>query len=93
MLVNNEGNDSRRVSVFLLEKVSADRGVWDWMLEKYKSEQNAQEKLKLLQGLASAESEEILKHLLELAKNEDVVRSQDYFTLLTFMCGETPTMP
>ncbi len=57
------------------------------MLTKYKAEQNAQEKLKLLRGLASTDNLDTLKKLLELAKKEDVVRSQDYFTLLTYISG------
>ncbi len=70
-----------------IKQLSSDRQVWDWLLERYKSEQNAQEKLKILRGLASTEEPDILKHILKLAKDEDVVRSQDYFTLLTFMSG------
>ena len=42
--------------------------VWKWMLDKYKVESNAQEKLKLLRGLTCIGEPWILSHLLELAR-------------------------
>lgn len=61
--------------------------VWSWMLGLYKRESNAQEKLKLLRGLASITKPWILSHLIDLAVEDDgtVFRSQDFFTLLTYM--------
>ena len=62
-----------------------DFGTWNWMLELYKAENNAQEKLKLLRGLCSSSQPWILSYLLDLAWNDAIVRQQDYFTLLTYM--------
>ena len=58
---------------------------WKWMLDLYKVENNAQEKLKLLRGLCSSGQPWILSHLLDLAWDESIVRRQDYFTLITYM--------
>ena len=66
-------------------KSVGDQEVWQWMLDKYKEESNAQEKLKLLRGLSVINEPWILSYLLELAKNDTIIRSQDYFTLLTYM--------
>jgi glutamyl aminopeptidase len=66
-------------------KAVGDQQVWRWMMETYKSESNAQEKLKLLLGLTATAEPWILSHLLELARDEAIIRSQDYFTLLTYM--------
>ena len=59
--------------------------VWKWMLDKYRTESNAQEKAKLLRGLTSIGEPWILVQLLELAKNETIIRSQDFFTVLKYM--------
>merc|ERR1712029_1083099 len=58
---------------------------WKWMLDLYKVENNAQEKLKLLRGLCSSGQPWILSHLLDLTWDESIVRRQDYFTLITYM--------
>ena len=62
-----------------------DFATWQWMLDLYKVESNAQEKLKLLRGLCSSGQPWILSHLLNLAWDESIVRRQDYFTLITYM--------
>lgn len=69
-------------------KASGNLEVWNWMLQLYKNESNAQEKTKLLRGLTSISEPWILSHLIDLAMNDDagtVFRSQDFFTLLTYM--------
>ena len=43
------------------------------------------QKVKLMRGLASIQVPWILGHLLEVARNSSVIRSQDYFTLLTYI--------
>ncbi len=62
-----------------------DHEVWKFMLERYKVETNAQEKQKLLRGLTAIGEPWILSNLLNLAKDESIIRSQDFFTLLTYM--------
>ena len=59
--------------------------VWEWMFDLYKGEKNAQEALKLLRGLTSISEPWLLSHLLELARDDTIVRSQDYFTLLNYI--------
>ena len=51
----------------------------------FQAEANPQEKLKMLRALTCIRVPWILSHFLELAKDESVVRSQDYFSFLTFL--------
>ena len=53
--------------------------------ECFQAEANPQEKLKMLRALTCIRVPWILSHFLELAKDESVVRSQDYFSFLTFL--------
>ena len=46
--------------------IPSDKAVWDRMLEKYVSETNAQEKSKLLRGLASVKDPWLLYRLIEV---------------------------
>jgi len=58
-------------------------------MTRYKEESNAQEKIKLLKGLASTRREDLLCELMQVhAKDEATVRSQDFFTLLAFISSE-----
>ncbi|XP_051504053.1 glutamyl aminopeptidase isoform X1 [Myxocyprinus asiaticus] len=58
---------------------------WEIMFQRYLSVTLAQEKDKLLYGLASVEDIPLLNRLLEAAKNESIVRSQDVFTLVQYV--------
>ncbi|KAF7648502.1 hypothetical protein LDENG_00156040, partial [Lucifuga dentata] len=58
---------------------------WNVMFQRYKDVTLAQEKDKLLYGLASVENVELLHKLLEVSKNESVVRSQDLFTVVRYV--------
>ncbi|KAB5581869.1 hypothetical protein PHYPO_G00180550 [Pangasianodon hypophthalmus] len=58
---------------------------WEIMFERYLSATLAQEKDKLLYGLASVENISLLNRLLEASKNETIVRSQDLFTLVRYV--------
>jgi len=62
-----------------------DEASWNVMLNRFMNEQNAQEKRKLLSGLAYIRKPWILKQFLNRAKNETIVRSQDYFSSLTYI--------
>ncbi|XP_066980516.1 glutamyl aminopeptidase-like [Macrobrachium rosenbergii] len=55
---------------------------WETMKDRYSSEVNAQEKTKLAVGLSSSNEDWIVERWMMLAKNESVVRGQDYFTVL-----------
>ncbi|KAK3554440.1 hypothetical protein QTP70_023025 [Hemibagrus guttatus] len=58
---------------------------WEIMFQRYLSATLAQEKDKLLYGLASIENVSLLNRLLEASKNETIVRSQDLFTLVRYV--------
>ncbi|XP_051773959.1 glutamyl aminopeptidase [Ctenopharyngodon idella] len=58
---------------------------WEIMFQRYLSASLAQEKDKLLYGLASVENVNLLHRLLEATKNESIVRSQDVFTLVQYV--------
>ncbi|XP_028251383.1 glutamyl aminopeptidase isoform X2 [Parambassis ranga] len=58
---------------------------WNTMFQRYKSTSLAQEKDKLLYGLASVDNVELLYKLLEATKDGSVVRSQDLFTVVRYV--------
>ena len=74
-------------------KSVGDQELWKWMLDKYMTESNAQEKLKLLRGLTAISEPWILSYLLQLAKDETIIRSQDYFTLLNYLSWNRVGVP
>ncbi|XP_076049754.1 glutamyl aminopeptidase-like [Oratosquilla oratoria] len=61
---------------------SAGEKEWNIMLERYKAEINAQEKDKILMGLVSINSDWILQRFLDVARNESLIRTQNYQTAL-----------
>ncbi len=65
--------------------MSSNLGVWQAMFDKYMEESNSQEKLKLLNGLASTSDPSLLYKLVDMANNTEIVREQDYFTLLSYV--------
>ncbi|XP_037652371.1 glutamyl aminopeptidase [Sebastes umbrosus] len=66
-------------------KNSGTEAKWDIMFQRYKNSSLAQEKDKLLYGLASVENVGLLYRLLEASKDESVVRSQDLFTVVRYV--------
>ncbi|XP_036429797.1 glutamyl aminopeptidase [Colossoma macropomum] len=58
---------------------------WEIMFQRYLSAPLAQEKDKLLYGLASIEDVTLLNRLLEATKDESIIRSQDVFTLIRYV--------
>lgn len=58
---------------------------WNKMFQRYTEATLAQEKDKLLYGLASVDNVELLNKLLEATKNESIVRSQDLFTVVRYV--------
>lgn len=62
-----------------------DPDTWEHMFRRYLAETNAQEKRKLLYGLAQIREPWVLRRFLNLAKNESNVRSQDYFAALSYI--------
>ncbi|KAM9707550.1 LOW QUALITY PROTEIN: glutamyl aminopeptidase [Menidia menidia] len=58
---------------------------WEVVFQRYKDSTLAQEKDKLLYGLASVDDVDLLYRLLEATKDETVVRSQDLFTVVRYV--------
>ncbi|KAJ8336281.1 hypothetical protein SKAU_G00396240 [Synaphobranchus kaupii] len=58
---------------------------WNIMFKRYQATTLAQEKDKILYGLASVESVPLLHQLLEASRNESLVRTQDVFTLIRYV--------
>ena len=67
-----------------------DPSIWETMFERYLQETNAQEKAKLLYGLAYIKEPWVLHRFINLATNETLIRSQDYFTALSYI-SRNPT--
>jgi hypothetical protein len=44
-----------------MKSVGGDQQTWDWLFKRYRNETNAQEKAKLLRGLASVQSPWLLR--------------------------------
>lgn len=66
-------------------KNSGNAAKWEVMFERYKASPLAQEKDKLLNGLASVQDVNLLNRLLEVSKDENVIRSQDLFTVVRYV--------
>ncbi|XP_048453600.1 glutamyl aminopeptidase [Rhincodon typus] len=58
---------------------------WEIMFKKYQETTLAQEKDKLLYGLASVEDVWLLDRFLKYIKNESLIKSQDVFTVLRYI--------
>ncbi|KOC69924.1 Glutamyl aminopeptidase [Habropoda laboriosa] len=80
-----------------------DEATWKIMFEKFSTETDATEKLKLMRGLAGIRSSWILNQVLcfpffvqrfiTLATDEDYVRAQDFFSCLTAISGNSVGTP
>ncbi|MBN3319887.1 AMPE aminopeptidase, partial [Atractosteus spatula] len=66
-------------------KNSGNETSWNYMFQKYIETPLAQEKDKLLYGLASVENISLLEKFLKAIRNESVVRSQDVFTIIRYI--------
>jgi len=58
---------------------------WNTMWKLYQEESDAQEKMKLLQGLAMSSEPWILERYIQFAKDESNVRSQDFITVMAYI--------
>ncbi|XP_058049114.1 glutamyl aminopeptidase [Ahaetulla prasina] len=64
---------------------SGDEQAWNYMFQKYTTSTLAQEKEKLLYGLASVKNITLLNRFLNCIKNTTLIRSQDVFTVLRYI--------
>lgn len=56
---------------------------WNAMFDKFVKETDSSEKLKLMRGLAGIRESWILRKFINIAKDENYVRAQDFFSCLT----------
>jgi len=70
-----------------------DEATWNTMLQRYTDETNAQEKTKLLKGLAWINQPWMIRQFLRLAKNETIVRGQDYMLCLRYIAQNPIGLP
>nr|XP_036213142.1 glutamyl aminopeptidase [Bactrocera oleae] len=64
-----------------------DESLWDAMCELFLAEEDATEKLKLMNGLSAVQVPWILSAYIRLGWSEENVRGQDYFNFLTNIAG------
>ncbi|KAJ8317988.1 hypothetical protein KUTeg_003079 [Tegillarca granosa] len=60
---------------------------WDTMMKRYISATVPQEKIKLLYGMAQTKNIQLLHRYVDYAKNESLIRSQDFFSVLQYIAG------
>ncbi|KAH8409851.1 hypothetical protein KR222_009893, partial [Zaprionus bogoriensis] len=82
---NRPAPDLREVVYFYGIQQTGTESIWEQMLEHFKSETDASEKLKLMYGLTGVLDGQLLYRFVELASNESIVRSQDYMTFAQYI--------
>lgn len=75
-------NTRQLVYNFGMKRRGHENGNWDKAWDIYKTEEDSQEKLKLMVALAQVHDVVLLQKYLTLAEDETNVRGQDYFTVL-----------
>ncbi|NXF35795.1 AMPE aminopeptidase, partial [Nyctibius bracteatus] len=68
---------------------SGSESSWNYMFEKYQETSLAQEKEKLLYGLASVKNITLLDRYLDYIHNTSLIKSQDVFTVLRYISYNT----
>ncbi|XP_053945175.1 glutamyl aminopeptidase-like [Anastrepha ludens] len=76
-----------RETVYYYGVFAADEESWQKMWELFVNETDATEKLKLMYGLSAVQVPWILSNYINLAWDENNVRSQDYFTCLQYIAA------
>lgn len=64
---------------------SGNEASWNYMLEQYQRTSLAQEKEKLLYGLASVKNVSLLARYLDMLKDPSLIKSQDVFTVIRYI--------
>ncbi|KAM8706831.1 hypothetical protein ACLKA7_011000 [Drosophila subpalustris] len=77
---NRPAPDLREIVYFYGMQQTSSESNWEKLLALFQSETDASEKSKMMYGLSAVQDAQLLYRLLELASDESVVRSQDYFT-------------
>lgn len=84
---NRPAPDLREVVYFYGMQQTGSESNWEQLLELYKSESDASEKVKLMYGLSAVQDGQLLYRLIELASDESIVRSQDYMTYAQYIAS------
>ncbi|KAH8399402.1 hypothetical protein KR215_009736, partial [Drosophila sulfurigaster] len=90
---NRPSPDLREVVYYYGMQQSSSESNWEKLLEIFKAETDASEKLKLMYGLSGVQDAQLLYRFLELATDESIVRSQDYFTCVQYIAGNPVGAP
>ncbi|XP_076317960.1 uncharacterized protein LOC143229476 isoform X3 [Tachypleus tridentatus] len=61
--------------------------LWNYMWKRYLDEQSSHEKMRFLNALSCTKNENILLKYLEISKNDSIIRTHDYFTVLNFIAN------
>ncbi|KAL4150039.1 hypothetical protein QTP88_003885 [Uroleucon formosanum] len=72
-----------RYTVYYYGMSKGNESEWNRLWDLFLNEQEPQEKIKLMVALTASKETSILTRLLQNAKNESYVRSQDYFIILS----------
>lgn len=64
---------------------SGNEAAWNYTLEQYQKTSLAQEKEKLLYGLASVKDVKLLARYLEMLKDPNIIKTQDVFTVIRYI--------
>ncbi|XP_022221899.2 glutamyl aminopeptidase [Drosophila obscura] len=90
---NRPAPDLREIVYHYGMQQSSSESDWQKLFELFVEETDASEKLKLMYGLAGVRDAQLLFTLLELASDESIVRSQDYFTCVQNIAGNAVGEP
>ncbi|XP_028616244.1 glutamyl aminopeptidase [Grammomys surdaster] len=85
-----QGSESIPVNLRLLVyrygmQHSGNEAAWNYTLEQYQKTSLAQEKEKLLYGLASVKDVTLLARYLEMLKDPSIIKTQDIFTVIRYI--------
>ncbi|XP_065354225.1 glutamyl aminopeptidase-like isoform X3 [Calliphora vicina] len=95
-LVNPEvrpNPDIRSTVYYYGMKVAGNEETWNQVFDLFVAEQDAQEKVKLMESLAAINEPWILQRYINLAWNESYVRGQDYFSCLQYIAQNRVGQP
>ncbi|KAH8312019.1 hypothetical protein KR044_009051, partial [Drosophila immigrans] len=90
---NRPAPDLREVVYYYGMQQTSSESNWEKLLEIFKAETDASEKLKLMQGLAAVQDAQLLYRFLELATDESIIRRQDYFTCVQNIAANPVGVP
>ncbi|KAI8123265.1 Glutamyl aminopeptidase [Lucilia cuprina] len=85
--------DIRSTVYYYGMKVAGNEETWNQVFDLFVTEQDAQEKVKLMEALAAINEPWILQRYINLAWNESYVRSQDYFSCLQYIAQNRVGQP